>query len=256
MSRVNFYQLLDLKINPPESDPEVIESAIKRKQAEWSRLRNHPTKGTQARQFISLLNEIRKTMADPTLREKEARNAVELLKKKLETKFKSIDNHVFLFCSKGDITDEEITRLSEFHRVKPQIIQRRVDRWRKKHGHALEIHLAHLLINGRPDEKTIGKIASQFQTTPEAVHEVLNKLLNERSIELEAYINIQIRKGFMSEKEISSLAEIYTLDQGDILRRVRCPIKKKSPSDDEHAYRIDSGEQARHHLQWKEQQGQ
>jgi len=240
MSRVNFYQLLELKINPPESDPDVIESAIKRKQNEWSRLRNHPTKGTQARQFISLLNEIRKTMADPKLREKEARDALELLKKKLEKKFKSIDNHVALLCSKGDITDEEITRLSEFHNVKPQIIQRRVERWRKKHGHELEIYLAHLLIDGKPDEKTTEKVASQFQTTSEAVHAVLQKLLDERSTELESYINIQIRKGFMAEREISSLAEIYALDEGEILRRVRCPIKKGSSSDTEHTYQIDS----------------
>jgi hypothetical protein len=240
MSRVNFYQLLELKINPPESDPDVIDSAIKRKQSEWSRLRNHPTKGTQARQFISLVDEIRKTMADPKLREKEARNAVELIKKKLETKFKAIDNHVYLLCSKGAITEEEIARLAEFHRVKPQIIQRRVERWHKKHGQELEIYLNNLLIDGKPDEKTLGKIASQFQTTPETVHDVLKKLIDERFAELEAYINIQIRKGFMSEREISSLSEIYALDQGEILRRVRCPIKKGSPSDSEHAYRIDS----------------
>jgi len=240
MSRVNFYQLLDLKINPPESDPDVIESAIKRKQAEWSRLRNHPTKGTQARQFISLLNEIRKTMTDPKLRENEARNALELLKKKLETKFQAIDNHVVFLCSKGDITRDEITRLAEFHKVKPQIIHRRVERWRKKHGHELEIQLAHLLIDRKPDDKAISKVASQFQTSPETVQAVLKKLVDERSAELESYINIQIRKGFMSEREISSLAEIYALDQGEILRRVRCPIKKGSPSDSEHAYQIDS----------------
>ena len=240
MSRVNFYQLLELKINPPESDPDVIESAIKRKQSEWSRLRNHPTKGTQARQFISLVNEIRKTMTDPELREKEARNAVELLKKKLETKFKAIDNHVYLLCSKGTISEQEIARLAEFHKVKLQIIQRRAEVWRKKHGHELEIYLNHLLIDGKPDEKSLGKIASQFQTTSETVNEVLKSLLDERAAELEAYINIQIRKGFMSEREISSLAEIYALDQGEILRRVRCPIRKGSLSDAEHAYSIDS----------------
>ena len=223
MSRVNFYQLLELKISPPESDPDVIESAIKRKQAEWSRLRNHPTKGTQARQNISLLTEIRKIMGDPQLREKEARNAIELLKKKLESKFRQIDNHVYLLAAKGDVTDEEIGRLSEFHKVKPLIVQRRVDRWRKKQGHALEVHLRHLLITGKPDEKTIEKVASQFDTTPETANAILKKLLDERSAELDAYINIQIRKGFMSQQEISSLAEIYAIDQGEILRRVRCP---------------------------------
>jgi hypothetical protein len=240
MSRVNFYQLLDLKINPPESDPDTIEAAIKKKQAEWSRLRNHPTKGTQARQYISLLTEIRKTMGDSKLREMEARNAIELLKKKLEAKFRLIDNHIFLIGSKGDISTEEIARLADFHKVKQQIIQRRVDRWRKKHSQPLEFHLNRVLISERPDEKAIEKIASQFQSTIEEVHAVLKKLLDERSVELDAYINIQIRKGFMSEKEISSLADIYALDQGEILRRVRCPIKKGATSDADHAYQLDS----------------
>jgi hypothetical protein len=240
MSRVNFYQLLELKINPPESDPQVLEAAIKRKQTEWSRLRNHPTKGTQARQYISLLTEIRKVMGDPQLREKEARNALDLLKKKLEAKFNNIDSHVNLFGCKGNISEDEIARLADFHKVKPQIIQRRVDRWRKKHGTEVEAHLNRLLITEKPDDKTIDKIATQFQLSSGEVHAVLKKLLDERYSELDAYINIQIRKGFMSEKEISSLAQIYALDQGEILRQVRCPIKKDSEADNHSAYQTDS----------------
>ncbi|MFZ0133559.1 MAG: hypothetical protein WAK95_13550, partial [Desulfobacterales bacterium] len=240
MSRINFYQLLELKINPPESDPQIIESAIKRKQTEWSRLRNHPTKGTQARQYISLLTEIRSVMADDRLREKEARHALDLLKKKLEAKFKSIDSHVKLFGCKGDLSDEEIAQLADFHKVKPQIIQRRVDRWRKKHGSALEVHLSQLLLDKKPDEKTTRKIAAQFDTTPEEVQAVLKKLLDDRSREVDAYINIQIRKGFMTQKEISSLAQIYSLDQGDVLRLIRCPIKKESESELGAMYQLDS----------------
>ena len=59
MDRINFYQLLELQINPPENNAETIENAIKKKQSHWSRLRNHPTKGIQARHYISLLPEIR-----------------------------------------------------------------------------------------------------------------------------------------------------------------------------------------------------
>ncbi len=239
MSRINFYQLLELKINPPESDPQVLAAAIKRKQAEWSRLRNHPTKGTQARQYISLLTDIQKVMGDPQLREKEARSALDLLKKKLEAKFKNIDSHLKLLGCKGDISEDEIDRLVHFHKVKPQIIQRRVDRWRKKHGTELEAHLGRLLIYEKPDEKAIDKIATKFQSPSDKVHAVLKNLLDERSGEIDAYINIQIRKGFMSQKEISSLAEIYALDQGEILRQIRCPIKKTSKADTAGAYRID-----------------
>ncbi|MCB2167809.1 MAG: DUF1566 domain-containing protein [Deltaproteobacteria bacterium] len=240
MSRINFYQLLELKINPPESNPQVIESAIKRKQTEWSRLRNHPTKGTLARQYISLLTEIRSVMADNQLREKEARHALDLLKKKLEAKFKRIDSHVKLLGCKGDLSDIEIVKLADFHKVKPQIIQRRVDRWKKKHGSALEVYLSQLLIDKKPDEKTTQKIAAQFDTSPAEVQAVLKKLLEDRSSEVDAYINIQIRKGFMTQKEISSLAQIYSLDQGDVLRLIRCPIKKESESELDNIYQLDS----------------
>lgn len=240
MSRVNFYQLLELKINPPESDPKVIADAIRRKQAEWSRLRNHPTKGTHARQNISLLNEIRRVMEDSQLREEEARKALELLKKRLEAKFKIIDSHIQLLGAKGDVSESDMARLADFHKVKLQIIQRRVDRWRKKHGRPLKVHLNQLLVYGKPDDKTMDKVANQFKTSLEEVQSVLNELLTERLAELDGYINIQIRKGYMSETEISDLSAIYALDQGDILRRVRCPIRKDSSSGADHAHQLDS----------------
>ena len=239
MSRVNFYQLLDLKINPPESDPTVIEAAIKRKQAEWSRLRNHPTKGTQARQNISLLNEIRRVMADDRLREEEARHAIELLKKKLEAKFKVIDSHVRLLGAKGDLSENDIARLADFHKVRSQIIQRRVDRWRKTQGYPLKVHLRRLLIHGKPDEKSVSKTATQFNVSPEDVERVVDELLRERSVDLDSYINIQIRKGYLTEKEIAGLAEVFGIDQGDILRRIRCPIQKEAEAEND-AYQLDS----------------
>lgn len=240
MSRVNFYKLLELKINPPESNPQVIAAAIKRKQAEWSRLRNHPTKGTLARQYISLLTEIRKVMGDSELRASEARAALDLLKKKLEAKFVAIDKHIQLLGSKGDLDEGDINRLSGFHKIKPNIIQRRADLWRKKNGNPLAIHLSRILIQEKPVEKTVSKIAAQFETTSDNVQAVLKNLQNERSDEIEAYINIQIRKGFMAQSEISSLADIYSIDQGDILRRIRCPIKKETDADTENTYQIDS----------------
>ena len=239
MSRVNFFQLLELKINPPESDPQVIASAIKRKQAEWSRLRNHPTKGTQARQYISLLTEIRNVMGDPQLRENEARNALDLLKKKLEAKFRAIDSHLDLLGCKGEITPDEIARLAEFHHVKASIIQRRADRWLKKNGSAIEVHLNRLLVYDKPDEKAIEKIAAQFESDPDTVHSILKRQIEKRTKELDAYINIQIRKGYMSEKEISSLSRLFVLNQGEILRHIRCPIKKDADVGTETVDQID-----------------
>ncbi len=123
MDRINFYQLLDLPINPPENDLKIIEDAIKKKQMAWSRLRNHPTKGIQARHYISLLPEIQKVMADSELRKQEAEAALEDLKKRLETIFKAVDRHIDLIGSKGDISSQEIDNIAARHDIKPPMVQ-------------------------------------------------------------------------------------------------------------------------------------
>lgn len=62
MNRDNYYLILELSINPPETDSNKIETAIQAKQAAWSRLRNHPTKGRQAQQYLGWLSDIKRVM--------------------------------------------------------------------------------------------------------------------------------------------------------------------------------------------------
>ncbi|MBL0700795.1 MAG: DUF1566 domain-containing protein [Desulfosarcina sp.] len=126
MGRKNFYILLDLSIDPPEDDQKIIELTIKKKQAEWSRFRNHPTKGLKAKQSIDLLPEIRRIMKDPELRKTEASNAVKFLSKKAGEKFLVIDRHLDICMSKGFITDEEIFNLAKRHSVKASEIRKRI----------------------------------------------------------------------------------------------------------------------------------
>jgi hypothetical protein len=126
MERKNFYILLDLSIDPPEEDQKIIELAIKQKQAEWSRFRNHPTKGLKAKQYIGLLPEIRRIMGDPELRKNEASNAAAILSKKTGEKLLVIDRHIAICMSKGFITDEEIFNLAKRHSVKANEIRKRV----------------------------------------------------------------------------------------------------------------------------------
>ena len=126
MERENFYILLELSLQPPETDAEVIWEAIQNKKADWSRLRNHPTKGLQAQKNINLIPEIQRVMMNNELREKEVLNALEILKKGKESKFVEIDRHIDMLMAKGYIAKEEISKLAEMHNIALNEIQSRV----------------------------------------------------------------------------------------------------------------------------------
>ena len=118
MDKDNFYLLLGISVDPPENDPKIIELAIKKKQAEWSRLRNHPSKGIKAQKYIGLLSEIRRIMTDADLRQKEAKNAKKIIDSSTNEKLAEIDRHLTLRMSKGYITDNEIFKLAKIHSIK------------------------------------------------------------------------------------------------------------------------------------------
>ena len=143
----NYYLLLELSVDPPEEDPGIIEEAIKKKQSEWSRNRNHPTKGTLAQQHIGLLPDIRKVMGDPDLRKKEAAEAQKVLDAQEKEKFKHVDRHLALLMSKGEITREEITGLALLHEVDEKRLRRRL----RKHQGLLEVdrHIDRMLDRGK-----------------------------------------------------------------------------------------------------------
>ncbi|MDJ0802411.1 MAG: DUF1566 domain-containing protein [Desulfobacterales bacterium] len=240
MGRINFYQLLDLPINPPENDQQVIEEAIKKKQMAWSRLRNHPTKGIQARHYISLLPEIRKVMTDEDLRQKEAGAAVEELKKRLEAIFQAVDRHIDLVGCKGEVLEEEIEKIAARHDIKPPLVQKRVARWRKKRGSPAVIQIQRQLITGKLSEQELDKIAEQHGIDPGTSRKIHQQLLEQRLVELDEFVSIQVRKGYMTQSEISGLAAVFPFDEGEILRRIRCPINKSAKKEETEAYQIDS----------------
>ena len=241
MDRINFYQLLELPINPPEDDFQAIDIAITKKQTAWSRLRNHPTKGIQARHNISLLPEIRRVMLDSKLRQEEARAAVEALKKRLKSIFKMVDRHIDLVGSKGQILPEEIERIAARHEIKPQLVEKRVERWQKRRGSPAVIQIQRQLINGKSlSEPELEKIAQQHGIEPGVAKKIHQQLTDQRLAELDDFVNIQVRKGYMTHAEISGLAAVFPFDEGEILRRIRCPIKKSAKKTETEANRIDS----------------
>ena len=74
MPRENYYLLLEL--DPAIRDITSIVAAIEKKQSEWSRDRNHPTKARQAQTNLNLISHIHKLMVeDLVTREIEAKDA-------------------------------------------------------------------------------------------------------------------------------------------------------------------------------------
>ncbi|MBF0101183.1 MAG: DUF1566 domain-containing protein [Desulfobacterales bacterium] len=126
MQRENFYILLDLSVNPPEQNSEIIESAIKKKQAEWSKFRNHPTKGMKAKQYIEMISEIRKVMTNEALRNQEAQNALEIKQQSEKNKYEELDHQIDILNTKGHITDDEIDKLLGLHSFTKAEIEKRI----------------------------------------------------------------------------------------------------------------------------------
>ena len=170
MKRENFYLLLNLSIDPPEKNPEIIEAAINKKRAEWSRYRNHPTKGIQAKQMIGLIPEMRRVMQDPQLREQEAKAAIDRIKKKLSKKFAEVDRHLEIQMSKGFITEEEIFKLAKLHGVKDTSVRKRIQRLEKKKLNEVDKTIALRLAKGYITEEEIEKIAKLHHIDVNKVH--------------------------------------------------------------------------------------
>ena len=169
MQRENFYILLDLSLKPPETDPAKIEQAIKKKQSEWSRMRNHPSKGIQAQHYIGMITEIRKVMLNSELREKEAEEARKILLEKKKEKYSGIDRHLDIRMSKGFITDEEIKKLAKLHRINEEDIRKRLQKKEEKKYAGIDKHIRIRMKKGYITENEIYKISKIHNIDEEVV---------------------------------------------------------------------------------------
>ena len=169
MQRENFYILLDLNIDPPENDPNVIEAALLQKKAEWSRLRNHPTKGLQAQKFINMIPDIEQVMRDAVLREQEAIEATAALEKSKESKISEIDSHIDILMGKGFIANEDIARLAEIHGLESSDIQARIAAKKSDQYIRVDQQINLRMGKGYLTEAELSKIARQNSMAPEAI---------------------------------------------------------------------------------------
>jgi hypothetical protein len=127
MDRENFYLLLELSISPPENDSDTINAAISRKQAQWSKLRNHPLKGRQAQLYLDLLPDIKEVMADDRRRGEEAEEANRILAAREKEKFQDLDDAIQLLSSKKQITGEELRKIALHFSIPEDEVRKRIN---------------------------------------------------------------------------------------------------------------------------------
>lgn len=225
MGRKNFYLLLELPVDPPETDPKKIEEAIKQKQAQWSRYRNHPTKGIEAKQNIGLIPEIKELMADPERRQQEAEEAQKILSQQEKKRFSEIDKHLKLLLSKGSISNEEITALAKLHNIR----KANIEQWITKRSKAVEIdyQIEKLMKKGQLSDKTIAKLAKNLDVEEGVVTQRIKKKEQDNLAEIDAYLLSCVSTGFITEKEVDRLSELYGIGTDVILQRSKCPLKKE-----------------------------
>ena len=106
--RENYFLLLELPFDPPETDQAKIETAIKQKSAQWSRDQNNPMKKVAAGRHLEMLPDIKAVMLDEEKRKAEAKAAIAYRESK-RAEFNSV---LQLQAAKGtDLTPADIKNL-------------------------------------------------------------------------------------------------------------------------------------------------
>lgn len=227
MDRENYYLLLELSLEPAEKDINVIEETVKKKQAQWSRYRNHPTKAIKSKQYIDMIPEIRRVMTDPELRHKEARDAKEILKEKETDKFEKIDRHIGILMSKGNVSKKEAAKLAKMHGIPEPAIRERIKK--REFFFKIDRQVRMLLAKGPVTDKKIAALAKQYAVGKDKIAEWIQKKKEEIFQEIETYLIFCERRGFITEKAIIQLAHLYEVSEGEIHQRIKCPIRKGDP---------------------------
>lgn len=95
----NYFILLELPFDLPESDTNKISEAISKKQAQWSRDQSNPVKKAKASEYLAALEDIKKVMLDPTARKQEAAKAKQIK----ASKAKELEAKLSLYRAKVDL---------------------------------------------------------------------------------------------------------------------------------------------------------
>jgi hypothetical protein len=171
MERDNFYLLLELSLEPPETNDEVIWEAIQKKKAEWSRLRNHPTKGIQAQKYISMIPEIQRVMMYSDFRQREAMDAIQIIKKGKTDKYVEIDRHIDILLGKGFVDKEEVVKLAEIHNIDENEIKDRINLKLEEKLTQVDQEISIRMAKGYISESDITKISGRHSLTQDQIRQ-------------------------------------------------------------------------------------
>lgn len=104
----NYFILLELSFDPPETNEKKISDAIAKKQQQWAKDMINPLKKAKASEYMAGLGEIKRVMSDPDARAKEAEKAKQIKagkRKELEAKLE-------LYRAKGNqLSDMDLKQL-------------------------------------------------------------------------------------------------------------------------------------------------
>jgi len=106
----NLYLILDLSFDPAEENQTVIDKKIDEKTKFWAQNLDHFKDGTKYAKYYKMKDKIKEKMKDPNERKKEAKAAKEHECKEL---MKNLD----IICINGKITEEEIKKITEQHKL-------------------------------------------------------------------------------------------------------------------------------------------
>jgi hypothetical protein len=110
--RQNYYILLEL--DPSVRDVAGIEKAIKEKQEQWSKERNHPSKGGLAKQGLDALKNIRAVLIDdPQARNEEAEAAKIILFEQEAEKYEELHRLASMDIEDGEISADKLSLLAK-----------------------------------------------------------------------------------------------------------------------------------------------
>ncbi len=221
----NFYLLLELSTDPPEENPEVIAAAIRSKQAVWSKQRNHPTKGTRAQQYIGLIPKIQQVMTDPKLRRQEALKARKILQENEKNAYARIDRHIALFLSKGSITKKEIAKIARIQSLDEKKIKTRAQQLEPLFR--INLKVDELVASGKTGEKDAAKLAGKLKLEKKKIQGWIQKKKEDRDRDIENYITRCLRRGYITAAEVSQLSLLYSIKEAELIKKIRCPVKKK-----------------------------
>jgi len=119
MTKENYFKLLGLKFDPPETDTAVINAALEKKRAEWSQLTLTSPNPQKYTLLLKEYEEIKKVMLDPNSR---ANHVIEISK----IEYIELDKLLTQLSVKGYIERKEIGGLSKKFGFSSNTIEKRI----------------------------------------------------------------------------------------------------------------------------------